>query len=653
MSMRSIVLSGILSVVMTCALAAPAALSAEGADQAPCAAEWIEGTVTDSHGAGLAAVPVSIWTKAQGQVGSDVTDGSGAFLICADPGEYAVVFNANGGNDYLSEVYNNKKFGCGDTVTVQSGLSTAVTAVLSMGAILTGTVTDGTTPLSGVRVSAFGGKGGAGATTDALGVYRIGGLRSGDYYVRFDNGAEGYEYYNDRGFVDEAERVTVTEGAVTTIDAALSPFGSISGTVDDGTLPLQGAFVEVTNDRMGPRSDVTDAAGNFTVAGLRDGSYSVLVDPPGDRMQWYSGKVSRETADTVEITGGNDVTGIDVTVHPGGSISGVVSGGGAGLGGVSISLVDDRGIPLMSGVTAGDGSYTFNGLFDGSYRVYAAGWGGGRENEWYGGAADPADAAKIVVAGASDASGADIDLAAVTTGTMSGTMSYEGGSCGLEFDANIIVFPASSPSEFIDIEQFASPTAAWQSPPLPPGDYRVLLGNPGGGHAVRWYPGVPSLNRSRTVTVSAGADRPGVDVLLPRSGRMPEPAIFVNTPSYMEDVPFTELLTMVPGERHPLGISLTCNDALGVPADWWLLAYTPLPPPRDVYHYEPGSGWVEGLEASRQGPCRDVTRLVVTDLPFVPVAGPVDIYFGLDGDMNGLLDPGVIFYGGLRVHMDR
>ena len=103
------------------------------------------------------------------------------------------------------------------TVTT-SATTTNINFTLSGGGEIAGTVYDfdGTTPLEGVHVWAhrFGGGGGNGTRTDALGNYSLPGLPAGDYRVRAepDDSTRVAEYYDATADWSEAVRVPVTAG---------------------------------------------------------------------------------------------------------------------------------------------------------------------------------------------------------------------------------------------------------------------------------------------------------------------------------------------------------------------------------------------------------------------------------------------------------
>jgi len=145
-----------------------------------------------------------------------------------------------------------------------------------------------------------------GLKTDAGGVYRIAGLRSGEYLVRVseptlgDDGIPGDEdsyslgsfmvaYYPAATSVKDAQAVSVTVGNESTgIDIRMPERAShtLTGTVTFASDNMPGAFVEVTierNDEIGytratrESTTRTDNEGKWQVAGLPPGEYLVTI----------------------------------------------------------------------------------------------------------------------------------------------------------------------------------------------------------------------------------------------------------------------------------------------------------------------------------------------------------------------------------------
>ena len=97
-----------------------------------------------------------------------------------------------------------------------------------------------------------------------------------------------------------------------------------------------------------------------------------------------------------------------------------------------------------------------------------------------------------------------------------------------------------------------------------------------------------------------------------------------------------------------LTISLGANAELGQNADWWLLAYTPW---KEWYAYVYPDKWVDVgpyLDLAKpspafQGPLQNISSQAVFNITGL-ASGPYDLYFGVDSNMNGLLDDGQLYY---------
>lgn len=243
----------------------------------------------------------------------------------------------------------------GMAVTVSEGQTVSnIDFTLARGGVITGRVTDGDgRPVIAERINLtmavengqpqpFNGGNRFGYETDDRGVYRIYGLPAGRYLV----GAGGGDrpgvsrriryprtYYPDAVEEAQAQIVEVQAGAVVeSIDirlgAPLKAYAVAGRAVDaESGQPVFGAPINIGRERgpgqAGASSGVTNADGQFRVTGLTPGRYSASIrssgfpaaaDTSGD---FYSDPVSFEI-------GSDNVTGVEIKVHRGASIAGVV-----------------------------------------------------------------------------------------------------------------------------------------------------------------------------------------------------------------------------------------------------------------------------------------------------------------------------------------
>ena len=138
---------------------------------------------------------------------------------------------------------------------------------------------------------------------------------------------------------------------------------SISGTVTSSTGgALAGVTITLTGSSSG--TTTTDGSGNYSFSGLADGgSYTVTPSMTG-----YSFAPSSQS---INISG-SDVTGIDFTgtaVPPTYSISGTVTSGNKGIGGVTMTLTSGSTVIASTNTNGGSGAYSFTGVASGSYTV--------------------------------------------------------------------------------------------------------------------------------------------------------------------------------------------------------------------------------------------------------------------------------------------
>ncbi len=231
-----------------------------------------------------------------------------------------------------------------------------VTDTLENGASLTYTISGRVTDangqgIAGVAVAA----GGASAATDGAGHYTLFGLANGDYTVSANSA--------NFSFSPNSIAVSVQCAPVAGVDftaTATALVYSISGQVTLNGTGLEGVAVS-----DGTAMAITDNSGNYVLAGLPAGNYTITATDPAYSL----------APGSRAVTLGGDVNGIDFSV-PVYSISGRVYGtwpeGGspccASIGAVAGATIQAGG---HATVTDANGEYTISGLPSGTYIVTA------------------------------------------------------------------------------------------------------------------------------------------------------------------------------------------------------------------------------------------------------------------------------------------
>lgn len=155
--------------------------------------------------------------------------------------------------------------------------------------------------------------------------------------------------------------------------------GSISGTVtaEDGGAPIQGVQVCARREPYTVETDCafTNGSGAYSLAGLPAGDYGLSFSTELDNLKYvgesYDDKPLFGEADLVHVEASQNLTGLDVQLAEGGSISGVVTaeGSGAPISGLWVCALAPGGIPGRCSRSEPDGAYRLNGLPDGSFEI--------------------------------------------------------------------------------------------------------------------------------------------------------------------------------------------------------------------------------------------------------------------------------------------
>ncbi len=190
------------------------------------------------------------------------------------------------------------------------------------------------------------------------------------------------EYYADAPDRAGATLVSVDGGVIASgIDAELTLGGRISGTVSAGDSGAGLADVPVLIYNAADElvsSALSDDAGNYLTSGLAAGDYkleffpgfSANITTTGYVEQYYVNVQNIAEATPVAVTGGETTSDIDVSLSPGGRISGrvTVAGSGTGIAGIPVLfIVEDEVLGIA--ITEADGSYRSPGLAAGDYTL--------------------------------------------------------------------------------------------------------------------------------------------------------------------------------------------------------------------------------------------------------------------------------------------
>ena len=332
------------------------------------------------------------------------TDAEGRYEFTELPaGRYSVFVSRNG---YVSLQFGQRRpFETGRPLDVSSAqIVEKIDFALPRGGVIAGRVTDELgEPISGVRMQAMryqylpngarqlvptGGM--FGFVSNDLGEFRMYGLMPGTYVVSgtasemggmvmpggpavsSENDGHGVTYYPGTLNEEEAQPITVGIADEASASFALIParMTRISGIVRDSQgRPLTSVMLTVRSQSGGPGMSMRSLAGINP-----DGTFSLGNIPPGEHWLEVLPRGSGEESASVAVTaGGQDITGLVITTHPGATISGQVVFDGAPAPGKSLRIMPSAPDPFgpqpsrifdgTQGVVDENGTFQLRGMF--------------------------------------------------------------------------------------------------------------------------------------------------------------------------------------------------------------------------------------------------------------------------------------------------
>ena len=371
----------------------------------------------------------------------------------------------------------------------------------------------------------------ASARTPADGTYTLS-APAGTYMVAFADcgGRDLVTSYWGGARYGSGSRLTIGEGEHRSgIDGALVAGGSMSGRVTNTSgEPLSSSHVLLRlGGPMGasyPEDTYVQSKpdGTWVARGVPAGTYHVSF---GITYPSYAGVLYGDTPDVtrspdVRVAVGQATTGIDARLGVGGSISGVVR--------------DDEGRPhervcvsarasleygnLQFGArTADDGTYRLDRVTPGTYRVQFSDCGGVTAPSWHPAAKTFGDATPVVVGEGAAVTGVDGVFARgiYVAGTVRDVHGAPLPNVGVSLYDGIT-------GSYTGRGAFTDATGRYRIVGLRGTVYKLHFY--GGDDSLelveRWWPGVPGQDAALPVSFVAGVSVDGVDVTLPRGGRI-------------------------------------------------------------------------------------------------------------------------------------
>ena len=479
----------------------------------------ISGVVTDQvTGQPIANAFVSANTyDCCGEGNGTQTDANGSYVIDSLPsGTYRVSARKDG---YVREFWQNtSNFESSTPVVVTAPNDTGgIDFALEVGGSISGVVTevDGVTPISNafVRAENLGGGGGSRTLALADGTYTIDGLATGSYRVVAEKDGYVEEFWQETSLYESSTPVVVTPpGDTGGINFTLETGGSISGVVTDQATgqPIPNAFVNAFLDHAsGGGGTMTAPDGNYTIDGLLPASYIVRAQAPGFVRELWQEVLRFSSSTPVAVTVGANVGGIDFTLVPGGSVSGVVkaAAGGAPIDHARVFLFDSAlgwpppGEPAFFVETENDGTYFVDGVLPGSYTVLVDATQQDYILQFWDHETNPASSTAVVVTVSVESSGIDFDLA--LGGSISGTVTAAVGGApleGIEVEAEVLA--TGQVASFTE----SKPDGSYHIGGLPAGTYVIIAIDDDMVYAEEYYDGAADPGSATPIPITGAGD---------------------------------------------------------------------------------------------------------------------------------------------------
>jgi protocatechuate 3,4-dioxygenase beta subunit len=167
--------------------------------------------------------------------------------------------------------------------------------------------------------------------------------------------------------------ITLTTGQAYTLAAEtlVTALGSITGSIVGTGLAVSNLVVTLL-DAAGTQvaTTSTDSSGNFAFQSLTPGTYQVQYPVPQGSVVQSGGPANAAGLDTsVVVTAGQTTTLAAEQLLSLGSITGSIVEAGAGVAGLTVTLLSASGVQIGTAVTDANGNFVFSNLVPATYQV--------------------------------------------------------------------------------------------------------------------------------------------------------------------------------------------------------------------------------------------------------------------------------------------
>ncbi|MGO9197661.1 MAG: carboxypeptidase regulatory-like domain-containing protein [Acidimicrobiales bacterium] len=503
----------------------------------------IEGTVTDTHGNGLAGICVVAGSRSRSSAYRATTGSGGAYEIAKMPaGTYSVGFVTGCGNkgNWYAQWYKDSDEPPGTPVKVRGGKTTShIDAQLGEGGGLSGRVE--TAAGKAVRPACVLAQQILGHSTSlyeeltSTGEYSLPDLNPGPWTVGFvacGNQNLAPQWWDRQSNGADATVIHVKPGpTVANIDGYLTPGAEITGTVTDELgYGLKGVCVEAVphpfpvNTFVSIATVTTTSGGEFRLRSLGTGSYVLAAAPGCGNNGNYA---PADSSGIVRARAGQVTSGQHVTLPPGAVVSGTITDSSAKpLSGIC-AVIGGSALPFGQEVATKDGKYRLDQLPAGSYSMaFGPGCGnkGNYIDQYYGGAESPSEESSFELGTGQSMT---VNVTLQTGGSLQGTVTSTSGKAVR--GACVALAPPNGGA--LGVEPFgvvgdygilSSKTGAFDVHGLPTDPYSVFI-DPGCGRGstssyAAEYLGGGSVAPGRYESVTAGQSTSGLAIDVPAGG---------------------------------------------------------------------------------------------------------------------------------------